>query len=128
MTLWWTKSGVSAVTDLFSNSEHSLQALIEEAPVVELVNNLLAQAVDSGASDIHVEPEELRFTVRMRVDGVLHTHMVQPAERYPAIGSRIKLIAGLDIAEAFATGWPYHLAPKRSGYGYPCLYSAGCSW
>ncbi|HDX8452469.1 TPA: Flp pilus assembly complex ATPase component TadA [Aeromonas hydrophila] len=89
----------SAVTDLFSNSEHSLQALIEEAPVVELVNNLLAQAVDSGASDIHVEPEELRFTVRMRVDGVLHTHMVQPAERYPAIGSRIKLIAGLDIAE-----------------------------
>ncbi|WP_123246970.1 GspE/PulE family protein [Aeromonas dhakensis] len=89
----------SAVTDLFSNSEHSLQALIEEAPVVELVNNLLAQAVDSGASDIHVEPEELRLTVRMRVDGVLHTHMVQPAERYPAIGSRIKLIAGLDIAE-----------------------------
>ncbi|MBL0559929.1 GspE/PulE family protein [Aeromonas hydrophila] len=89
----------SAVTDLFSNSEHSLQALIEEAPVVELVNNLLAQAVDNGASDIHVEPEELRFTVRMRVDGVLHTHMVQPAERYPAIGSRIKLIAGLDIAE-----------------------------
>lgn len=89
----------SAVTDLFSNSEHSLQALIEEAPVVELVNNFLAQAVDSGASDIHVEPEELRFTVRMRVDGVLHTHMVQPAERYPAIGSRIKLIAGLDIAE-----------------------------
>lgn len=70
----------SAVTDLFSNSEHSLQALIEEAPVVELVNNLLAQAVDSGASDIHVEPEEHRFTVRMRVDGVLHTHMVQPAD------------------------------------------------
>lgn len=58
-----------------------------------------AQAVDSGASDIHVEPEETRFTVRMRVDGVLHVRMVQPYERYPAIGSRIKLIAGLDIAE-----------------------------
>lgn len=89
----------SAVTDLFSNQQQSLQSLIEEAPVVELVNNLLAQAVDSGASDIHVEPEEHRFAVRMRVDGVLHTHIVQPAERYPAIGSRIKLIAGLDIAE-----------------------------
>jgi general secretion pathway protein E len=89
----------SAVTDLFSNQQQSLQSLIEEAPVVELVNNLLAQAVDSGASDIHVEPEEQRFSVRMRVDGVLHTHIVQPVERYPAIGSRIKLIAGLDIAE-----------------------------
>ncbi|GAB3394508.1 GspE/PulE family protein [Azotobacter armeniacus] len=89
----------SAVSNLFRDDSQTLKSLIEEAPVVELVNNLLAQAVDSGASDIHVEPEETRFTVRMRVDGVLHTRMVQPYERYPAIGSRIKLIAGLDIAE-----------------------------
>lgn len=88
-----------AVTNLFNDDSQTLKSLIEEAPVVELVNNLLAQAVDSGASDIHVEPEENRFTVRMRVDGVLHTRMVQPYERYPAIGSRLKLIAGLDIAE-----------------------------
>jgi general secretion pathway protein E len=89
----------SAVSNLFSDDSQTLKSLIEEAPVVELVSNLLAQAVDSGASDIHVEPEESRFIVRMRVDGVLHTRMVQPYERYPAIGSRIKLIAGLDIAE-----------------------------
>ncbi len=89
----------SAVSDLFADDSQTLKSLIEEAPVVELVNNLLSQAVDSGASDIHVEPEETRFTVRMRVDGVLHTRMVQPFERYPAVGSRIKLIAGLDIAE-----------------------------
>lgn len=89
----------NAVSNLFRDDSQTLKSLIEEAPVVELVNNLLAQAVDSGASDIHVEPEESRFTVRMRVDGVLHTRMVQPFERYPAIGSRIKLIAGLDIAE-----------------------------
>lgn len=89
----------SAVSNLFRDDSQTLKSLIEEAPVVELVNNLLAQAVDSGASDIHVEPEETRFTVRMRVDGVLHTRMIQPYERYPAIGSRIKLIAGLDIAE-----------------------------
>lgn len=89
----------SAVSELFRDDSQTLKSLIEEAPVIELVNNLLAQAVDSGASDIHVEPEEVRFTVRMRVDGVLHTRMVQPFERYPAIGSRIKLIAGLDIAE-----------------------------
>ncbi|WP_312245573.1 GspE/PulE family protein [Stutzerimonas nitrititolerans] len=89
----------NAVSELFRDDSQTLKSLIEEAPVVELVNNLLAQAVDSGASDIHVEPEETRFTVRMRVDGVLHTRMVQPYERYPAVGSRIKLIAGLDIAE-----------------------------
>lgn len=89
----------SAVSELFRDDSQTLKSLIEEAPVVELVNNLLAQAVDSGASDIHVEPEETRFTVRMRVDGVLHTRMVQPFERYPAVASRIKLIAGLDIAE-----------------------------
>ncbi|WP_312513488.1 GspE/PulE family protein [Stutzerimonas nitrititolerans] len=89
----------NAVSELFRDDSQTLKSLIEEAPVVELVNNLLAQAVDSGASDIHVEPEETRFTVRMRVDGVLHTRMVQPFERYPAVGSRIKLIAGLDIAE-----------------------------
>ena len=89
----------SAVSELFRDDKQTLKSLIEEAPVIELVNNLLAQAVDSGASDIHVEPEEARFTVRMRVDGVLHTRMVQPFERYPAVGSRIKLIAGLDIAE-----------------------------
>lgn len=89
----------SAVSELFKDDSQSLKSLIEEAPVVELVNNLLAQAIDAGASDIHVEPEEDKFTVRMRVDGVLHTRIVQPAERYPAVGSRLKLIAGLDIAE-----------------------------
>ncbi len=89
----------SAVSSLFNDASHSLKELIEEAPVIELVNNLLAQAVDAGASDIHIEPEETRFTVRMRVDGVLHTTVVQPYDRYPAVGSRIKLIAGLDIAE-----------------------------
>ncbi|MGB5855886.1 MAG: ATPase, T2SS/T4P/T4SS family [Oceanisphaera sp.] len=89
----------SSVSALFNDGNQTLSSLIEEAPVVELVNNLLAQAVDAGASDIHIEPEENHFTVRMRVDGVLHTRIKQPAERYPAIGSRIKLIAGLDIAE-----------------------------
>ena len=89
----------SSVSALFSDDNQTLSSLIEEAPVVELVNNILAQAVDAGASDIHIEPEENHFTVRMRVDGVLHTRVKQPAERYPAIGSRIKLIAGLDIAE-----------------------------
>ena len=50
-----------------------LRELAEEAPVVELVNNMFSQATDRGASDIHVEPEEHQFHVRLRVDGVLQT-------------------------------------------------------
>ena len=76
-----------------------LAEVAEEAPVIEFVNNLLAQAVDVKASDIHIEPTEEHFAVRMRVDGVLHTKMLQSVERFPAIASRIKLISGLDIAE-----------------------------
>ena len=64
-----------------------------------MVNNLLSTAVDLGASDIHVEPMEEQFGVRMRVDGVLHTRLTQPIDRFPAVASRIKLIAGIDIAQ-----------------------------
>ena len=76
-----------------------LKELAEEAPVIELVNNLMAQAVDNNASDIHLEPQEKIFVVRLRVDGVLQERMTQPIERYAAVASRIKLISGLDIAE-----------------------------
>ena len=76
-----------------------LRELAEEAPVIELVNNILAQAMDQRASDIHIEPEEAVFSVRMRTDGILHTRMVLPASRYPAVASRVKLISGMDIAE-----------------------------
>lgn len=67
--------------------------------MVELVNNVIAQATDARASDIHVEPGEAQFTVRLRVDGVLRTQLTQPIARFPAVASRIKLLAGLDIAE-----------------------------
>lgn len=76
-----------------------LRELAEEAPVVELVNNLLSQATDDGASDIHLEPEERVFAVRYRIDGVLHLRMTLPRERFDAVASRIKLISGMDIAE-----------------------------
>lgn len=89
-----------AMASLFEGgSERQLRAMAEEAPVVELVNNLLAQAVDLQASDMHVEPSEESFAVRMRVDGVLRTRLAQPVERFPAVASRIKLISGIDIAE-----------------------------
>lgn len=76
-----------------------LKELAEGAPVVEFVNNMLSQAMDQRASDVHVEPEERHFYVRYRVDGVLHEHLNLPKERFPAIASRVKLISGLDISE-----------------------------
>ena len=76
-----------------------LRELAEEAPVVELVNNVFAQAIDEQASDIHIEPEENSFVVRFRLDGVLATRYTLPRDRFDAVASRIKLISGLDIAE-----------------------------
>ena len=90
-----------AIEELYSSTRdvRQLWEMAEEAPIIEFVNNLLAQAVDLHASDVHVEPTEDQFAVRMRVDGVLHTKLTQPSERFPAVASRIKLISGLDISE-----------------------------
>ena len=76
-----------------------LRELAEEAPIIELVSNILAQAVDERASDIHIEPEERFFQVRYRIDGVLHTRQTLPRERFDAVASRVKLVSALDIAE-----------------------------
>lgn len=76
-----------------------LRELAEEAPVVELVANALAQAVNEAASDIHVEPREHEFDIRYRIDGVLQSRLMLPRSRFDAVASRIKLISGLDIAE-----------------------------
>jgi general secretion pathway protein E len=79
--------------------EQQLRAMAEEAPVVELVSNLMAQAVEQRASDIHLEPEERTFSVRFRIDGVLHNRLSLPRDRFDAVASRLKLISGMDIAE-----------------------------
>ncbi len=76
-----------------------LRKLAEDAPIVELVNGVMARATDTRSSDVHVEPEEFGFTVRYRIDGRLQTAEQYPRERFDAVVSRIKLISGLDIAE-----------------------------
>jgi type IV pilus assembly protein PilB len=75
------------------------EAQSEDAPVVKLVNSLIADAVNKGASDIHVEPFEKRLRVRYRIDGVLHEMMSPPQKMKSAILSRLKIMAELDIAE-----------------------------
>ena len=80
-------------------SEAALRDLALEAPIVRLVNDMFAQAIEMDASDIHVEPSEEHLAIRFRVDGVLQTVLTPPIASYPAIASRIKLIGGLNIAE-----------------------------
>ena len=70
-----------------------------DAPVVRLVNELIAEAVAAGASDIHLEPYESRLRMRVRIDGVLREQPPPPPALRSAIASRIKIMASLDIAE-----------------------------
>ena len=76
----------------------ALRQQVEDAPVVRLVNLMIAEAIDARASDIHVEPARDRVTVRFRIDGVLHEVMKPPKNLQMAIISRIKVLADLDIA------------------------------
>jgi general secretion pathway protein E len=78
--------------------EH-LRDMASEAPVIRLVNAMIAQAVEKRASDIHIEPFEKEFRVRYRVDGVLFNQEAPPRELKAAIISRLKLMAKLNIAE-----------------------------
>ncbi len=76
----------------------ALRQQVEDAPVVRLVNLMIAEAIDQRASDIHVEPARDRVTVRFRIDGVLHEFTKPPKHLQMAIISRIKVLADLDIA------------------------------
>ena len=78
--------------------EH-LRDMASEAPVIRLVNAMIAQAVEKRASDIHIEPFEKEFRVRYRIDGVLFNQEAPPRELKAAIVSRLKLMAKLNIAE-----------------------------
>jgi len=75
------------------------QAEAEQAPVVKLCNLILLNAINKGASDIHIEPYEKAYRVRYRIDGVLHQEMSPPIKLKNAITSRMKIMATLDIAE-----------------------------
>ena len=70
-----------------------------QSPVIKLVNYLLYNAVRENASDIHIEPDDKKLRVRYRVDGRLYEKMRPPYQMHPAIVSRIKIMAELDIAE-----------------------------
>ena len=76
-----------------------LKDLAGGAPVVRLVNALIARAIAERASDIHIEPEAGRVRVRLRVDGILHEVMSVPKDLQAPVISRIKVMGGMDVAE-----------------------------
>jgi len=95
-------SEVSEVEIEASESELSLDAISKEAgegPIVRLANFLIREAVNLGASDIHIEPQEKKLVVRYRVDGVLRIFHEFPINVKDAVVARFKIMANLDISE-----------------------------
>ncbi len=80
-------------------SEQNQPEIIREAPVSNIVNQLLEYAVKTRASDIHVEPEESQTRVRYRIDGILHEKVILPKKVHDALVSRIKIMSHLKIDE-----------------------------
>lgn len=75
------------------------EASPDDAPVIQLVNNIIEQAVREGASDIHIEPFEKNTRVRYRIDGQLFNALDFPKNLHPAVSSRMKIMSGMDISE-----------------------------
>ncbi len=83
-------------------TEEDIQAIEEMAegsPVINMVNTVLLKAINDRASDIHIEPDRTKFRIRFRIDGILYEVMSPKLDIHPALVSRLKIMAGLDIAE-----------------------------
>lgn len=88
-----------AAADPFSETEQAMQDLARGAPVVRIIDEILERAVAIGATDVHLETERDQLQVRMRVDGYLRRDQRLPLGMAPAVISRLKILAGLDIAD-----------------------------
>ncbi len=80
--------------DIITTGESS-----DDKPAVKLADTIFQRAVRAGASDIHLEPRENSFRIRLRIDGVLHEVMHPPKNMHPSLTSRVKVMANMDIAE-----------------------------
>ncbi|HYI97776.1 MAG TPA: type II secretion system ATPase GspE [Bryobacteraceae bacterium] len=101
---YYGESGRTTIPDFDGDGQAAedlehLRDMASEAPVIRLVNAMIAQAVEKRASDIHIEPFEKEFRIRYRIDGVLFQQDNPPRELKAAIISRVKLMAKLNIAE-----------------------------
>lgn len=85
--------------ELDGKLDQSIIDEVQSAPAVRLTNSILTQAITRGASDIHIEPFEKEVKVRYRIDGILVEDMVIPKSLYSSVCTRIKIMAGMNIAE-----------------------------
>jgi general secretion pathway protein E len=92
-------SGAHDILGDFLPTAEDLLDSSDDAPIIRLINGVISEAVRQGASDIHIEPYETGLVFRLRKDGVLEEKLRLPASVAPAIVSRIKVMARLDIAE-----------------------------
>src|SRR5262245_18718663 len=81
------------------NDEYDLLEKSDQNPIVRLVNTLLVEAIQQGASDLHFEPTDTGLSVRYRIDGVLQKRHVPPREFQQQVLTRIKVMSKMDIAE-----------------------------
>ena len=90
----------NVASDAIEGEDEQLEAALEDAPIVKLVNAIMTQAVGDRASDVHIEPAEKNVRIRFRVDGVLHEPMPPaPKNIQGGLISRLKVMADLNIAE-----------------------------
>jgi type IV pilus assembly protein PilB len=87
------------VDNLLPDDYSTIDEMAAGSPVINLVNSLIQRAIRDGASDIHIEPSRNKARVRFRIDGVLYEVMSPRIELHPAMVSRLKVMANLDIAE-----------------------------
>lgn len=95
----FTKEQEERKSNIKKEENINLEDEINNAPIVQLVNKIIEQAVRQRASDIHIEPMESQVRVRYRVDGVLKTVMNYGSDLLSAITTRIKIVGGMDISE-----------------------------
>jgi type IV pilus assembly protein PilB len=92
-------SAIEIVQTTSEDEISELAELSEGSPVINLTNMILLTAIRDGASDIHLEPQREKFRVRVRVDGILYELIAPKPEMHPAVVSRLKVMANLDISE-----------------------------
>ncbi len=92
-------SSMDVLQDIDDSADQDLERQASDAPIVKLANQILAKAIKNKISDIHIEPQEKEMTIRFRRDGVLSVDRKLPKQIVPAVVSRLKVMADLDIAE-----------------------------
>ncbi|HYA09146.1 MAG TPA: GspE/PulE family protein, partial [Gaiellaceae bacterium] len=93
------QTGATLLADDEELGLEDIRGTATSAPAITLVNSLIAGAIDEGASDLHFEPQAKELVIRIRVDGVTRQLATVPKDMQPAVTSRLKIMAELDIAE-----------------------------